>query len=110
MDNISSRHELNLSKRVHTFKHASVKHMKEIIGSAGVDADRVSTPCDTFYAACTICAATGRPANMKRVPITHVNEDFSEQIEVDFVYARIHEEQYEVLHIVDLGIGTENES
>lgn len=103
MANISSRHELNLSKRVHRFGHASAKDMKDIMASRGMDAERVSTVCETVYEACAICTATGRQANKKKVSTTHVNKAFNEEVQVDFVYVRIHGERFEALNIVDLG-------
>lgn len=78
MANITSWRERNLPKRVHRLGQASGKDMKDIMSSAVMDAERVSTACDTVYTSCAIFAATGSPANKKKLSTAHVNESFNE--------------------------------
>ena len=92
-----------LVRRVHRYTHAPVDDMIRIFDDAGI-LDRVTEGViRNTAAACPICAGTGRPAHTKKVSLTHVNQAFNEEIQLDFVFVDIHDEKMTVIHIVDTG-------
>lgn len=103
MANTQPRSELLTVKRLHRFGHGTAHEVREFLKDANLDQDKVSEACDKVYAACPICAATGIPAFRKKVSLSHVNEAFYEEIQVEFLYASINGTKRIILNIVDVG-------
>lgn len=99
---ISTRTELNMAKRVHRFGHATTAEMLDLLAGAKLDPSKLAAACDKAYKACPVCAATGRPANKRKISTTHVHEAFNQELQADFTYVSIRGERFEVLNIMDL--------
>lgn len=97
------RRELNMAKRIHRFGHASASDMQNLMEGASFEPAKVTEACRTVLDACPICITTGRPANMKKISPTHMNESFNVELQVDFTYIRMRGERYEMLIMIDLG-------
>lgn len=95
-----ARRELNLSKRIHRFGHATAGEIKYMMYRTRLDKKKIEQSCETVYDACPIFSATGRPSIKKKVSTSHVKEAFNEKIQVDLIYVKINNERIEVLNIV----------
>lgn len=103
MTTTDERQEIKMAKQVHKFGHAGVSDMIKMMKPSGYDGQRIKEACIKVHQACAICAASGRPANRKKLSTTHINAAFNEEIQADFLYVYIREKKYEVLNIIDLG-------
>lgn len=59
--------------------------------------------CEKVFQSCEICVSSGRPCNSKKISLSHINEDFNEELQADFMVVYIKEKKYFVLNIVDVG-------
>lgn len=97
------RRELTMAKRVYRFGHASVNYMVCLMKPTGYDIGKIKEACAKVYNACSICAASGRPADRKKVSTTHINAAFNDELQADFCYVHIRGQKYEVLNMIDMG-------
>lgn len=97
------RREMSMAKRVHRFSHASVNDMVRLMAPTGFDKAKIFEACSKVFSACAICAASGRPADKRKVSTTHLNAAFNEEVQSDFFYVYIREKKYEILNMIDLG-------
>lgn len=95
--------ELHMAKRIHRFGHASASDMIELMKPTGYDVDKIREACNRVYSACAICAASGRPADRKKVSTTHINSAFNQELQSDFCYAYIRGKKCEILNMLDIG-------
>lgn len=58
--------------------------------------DRVSDEC-------TVCVGSSRPQPSAKLSLTHVNEEFNNEVQVDFVFIQIKDTKYTCLYLVDTG-------
>lgn len=77
--------------------------MKKLMKDAGMSDQKLYTVEDKVYQSCNICTSTGRPAITKNISLTHVNDEFSQEVQADFVSVRICNTIHEVLNVMDLG-------
>lgn len=101
----SKRATLNIVQKVHRFTHAPAKDMGILLRTAGYNDDKMDEIFYDIYKSCDICASTGRPANMKKVSIMHINESFNRKLQADFMVKYIRGERFDVLSMVDTWTG-----
>lgn len=104
MTHTGYRDELNVLEKIHRYTHASSKEMKHLLSDANIHLSKnLSDVCHGVCRPCVVCVSSGRPVEMKKASLTHVNEAINEEFQVDFTIVYIENNKYEVLNIVDLG-------
>lgn len=103
MARITKWHELNSGNNRHWFNYVDYNEMGTIFSDAGEWNAKSKLACENVLAACPISASTGRPAERRKVSITHVNEAFNEEVKANFLYVWIHEEKQGIINIIDVG-------
>lgn len=89
--------------KIHRFSHAHSDDMKAILQDAGrLDAE-TKQACDDVLNSCPVCVTTGRPAQHRKVSLTHVNAAFNQELQADFTVVYIHGAKFEVLNFNDAG-------
>lgn len=73
MQKISKRSAINIENMLQKFTNAHHKDMKAIFRDAGQLNPRLEEACERVYNYCTICASSGRPYDLRKVPIDDVN-------------------------------------
>lgn len=92
-----------IATKIHAFSHAHADDIKAILKDVGrLDAD-AARACDEVTESCGICASTGRPAQHRKVSLTHVNSAFNGELQADFTVVFINGGKYEVLNLNDAG-------
>eukprot|EP00177_Eucheuma_denticulatum_P007832 GFKZ01014258.1.p1 GENE.GFKZ01014258.1~~GFKZ01014258.1.p1 ORF type:complete len:1202 (-),score=97.36 GFKZ01014258.1:1881-5486(-) len=91
------------AKRIHRLTHAPEAQVLDICRQAGVLSDEVKNAVHEVSEACGICASTGRPAPSVKISLTHVNEAFNREIQVDFGFAIISDQKQLLFVITDMG-------
>ena len=84
------RNPRTFAARVHRYTHVHPEQLKEVCKAAGILTDDLASAIDTVDASCNICIQHGRPLPSKKVSLTHVNEAFNEEIQIDFTYAVVY--------------------
>lgn len=92
-----------LAIKIHKFSHAHPDDIREILRDGGKLDAASSHACDEVFESCLVCAGTGRPAQHKKVSLTHVNSKFNEEIQADFCVVYIRGAKFEVLNMSDTG-------
>lgn len=90
-------------KRVHRYTHAHPTELRELCEDAGILDKNLDDLISQVSAACEICNKNGRPHPSRKVSLTHVNEAFNEEIQLDFLF--IKHKDVTVLFITDAGTG-----
>lgn len=103
--NGSARQDLNLVRRLHRYTHWNSHEMKQFLQDAGQLTAERSRICQKIQDECDVCASSGRPAIRNKISMTHINQQFNEEVQVDFTVAYIAGEKYEIFNIIDLGTG-----
>lgn len=101
MANIKKRPDLSLAKKVHRYTHATIEEMKGIFKNAGRLTDGLQTALENVFDACEICNSSGRPHNMKKLSLSHIDKAFNNEIQVDFLWCDIKGTKYCILNITD---------
>lgn len=103
LGNVSNRREIAMVKKIHRLTHATDDEMKQLFKDGNMSNERINDACEKIHQACDICTSTGRPRNSKKISLSHVNEAFNEEIQVDYTVAYINEQKYFILNMVDAG-------
>lgn len=94
---------LKVATKIHALSHAHSDDIKAILRDAGrLDAE-ASRACEEVVQSCVVCASTGRPAQHRKVSLTHVNSSFNQELQADFTIVYIQGSKYEVLNLSDAG-------
>lgn len=94
---------LAVATKIPFFSHAHADDIKSILRDAGrLDAD-TSRACDKVAESCPICASTGRPAQHRKVSLTHVSSAFNQELQADFTIVSIQGGKHEILNLCDAG-------
>lgn len=101
--NVVKRHDLNITKKIHRYTHATVEKMKRIIKDGGMATPELNAACEKVFQVCQICVSSGRPGIKPKISLSHVNTRFNDEVQADFVTVYIREEKYEVLNVIDSG-------
>lgn len=71
----------------------------------GILITQLNEAIDKVYDACEVCVKSGRPTPSKKVSLTHVNEAFNQDIQLDFTYCNIRRTKETLLVMTDAGTG-----
>lgn len=99
----SNRVKLTMEKRVHDFGHNDESEMVELLNQNGFNSAKFTGVCKKEFHACPLCAVTGKPASMVKIYTAHVDEEFKEELQVNFIYLRMDEELFDVLSMIEKG-------
>lgn len=91
------------AKRIHRLTHAPSEQIKAVFEQAGALTDGLSEAIDTVENACGICRSSGRPAASRKISLTHVNEAFNMELQLDFGFEIVRGEKRTLLIITDAG-------
>lgn len=72
---------------------------------AGILDDRLDDAITKVSEACEVCTKNGRPKPSRKVSVTHVDESFNEEIQLDFMFINLKEHDIVILVITDTGTG-----
>lgn len=99
------RAPLVFCKRVHRYTHATPEEMRILCKDANMLDEALEQAIDKVFAACEICAKNGRPKSSRKVSLTHVNEAFNEEVQIDFFYIELRLTKHTVMNMTDTGTG-----
>lgn len=54
-------------------------------------------------AQCGVCAISGPPVPVKKLSLNHVNQNFNDEIQTAFLFAKIRNENYTIIHFAETG-------
>lgn len=60
---------------------------------------------DKVISSCNMCASSGRPGNTTKLSLKHINKEFNNEVQADFLTIKTQERRYEVLNIVHTSTG-----
>lgn len=103
MELIIRKETLEIIVNIHRFSHAHPVDIKEILRDVGKLTQESSKKCEEVRKTCPVCAQTDRPAQHRKVSLTHVKYEFNDEIQADFAIVNINGEKYEILIINDNG-------
>lgn len=101
--NFVSRYDINLAKKVHRYSHGRESEMISLFQDAGILTEPLKMACKKVVDACDACKGSGRRGIKKKISLTHVNQAFNEEIQVDFATIRFKYTNHEILNNVDAG-------
>lgn len=90
-------------KRIHPLTHAPSTQVRDICEQAGVLTRDLDTVIGDMQKACGICAAEGQTAPSKKISLTHVNERFNMEVQIDIAFEVIRNEKRMIFVITDMG-------
>lgn len=94
---------MTTAKRVHRLTHATAEELIHICKTANWLTPDPKTSIRKVTAACQICAESGLPVPSKKISITHMNEAFNQNVQVDFTFCTVRGTQYTVPHMICTG-------
>lgn len=100
LSSIVKRKELSFAKKIHRFTHTNPTEMKCLIDDSRHGSLAMNAACKRVLEACSICASSGRPANKKKISLSHVIEACNEEMQADFLAVHIRKRKFEVLNTV----------
>lgn len=92
-----------LVRRFHRLTHATPAETRRFMKEGGIMSEDVWKEIERVCSACEICAKSGLPAATHKISLTHVNQHFNAEVQIDFTYIHIRGNKHVVLHIVDAG-------
>lgn len=90
-------------KRLHRLTHAPAAEMQTILKDAGILTNEMRDIITNVTRNCEICVKSGPPKVSRKISISHVNEAFNIEVQMDFMYCFIRGTRHVVLHFVDSG-------
>lgn len=94
-----------LACRIHRYAHAPAEEAKRILKLAGYRDGNISKAVDDVSASCPLCVASGYPVPSRKASLSHVDQQFNQELQADFTWVEIINTKYVVLHAVDAGTG-----
>ena len=101
----TKRTPLAFCKRVHRYTHATADEMRDLCKDGGILNDELDNAIERVVSACDICTKNGRPKPTTKVSLSHVNEDFNEELQINFAYATVKESRLIFMVMTDVGTG-----
>lgn len=95
----------SLAKRLHNLTHAPCDELVKICQRAGHVSAELKEEIRKITSECPICARSGHPVPSKKVSVTHVNQAFNVELQVDFTFLQVRGTKYTLMHMVDTGTG-----
>ena len=97
------REPLAFCKRVHRYTHATPEEMMILCKDADMMGPELEDAIKRVFGACEICAKNGRPLPSKKVSLTHVNQEFNVELQIDFLFPTVRGCKRTVLNMTDTG-------
>lgn len=101
MANIKKRPELNIVKKSTPFNHGNSNELSRLFEEAGMLTPRIERARTKVTEACVSCAKSGRPKNSRKLSLKHVNTEFNNEVQADFMTVNHNGSKYEILNISD---------
>lgn len=73
MPSVHGKREIHMAKQIHQFVLVSSNDNESINAPTGYEKEKVRTTFETFYSACALCSASGRPVDRK-IYIYHLGQ------------------------------------
>lgn len=102
---VSQRVPLKFCKRLHRYTHAPAAEPKIIFAEAGILNEENDRKISRISEACEICATAGRLLHARKVSLTHVNEEFNEEVQMDLLYCSVRDIRVMLINMNDAGTG-----
>lgn len=83
---LSQRDPLVFTKCLHSYMHAKSNELQAICKDADILTETLEDTMAKVAKAFEISARTGRPISSKNLSVTHVNERFNQEIQIDFTF------------------------
>lgn len=80
------RKPLVFCKKIHRYTHASKAEMLTLCKQPGILDKNLTEAIEKVTDACEACAKNGRPIPRHKVSLTHVNQAFNQDLQVDFFF------------------------
>lgn len=96
---------ITLAKRIHNMTHIPRDEAIRICKDAGWNNPELEEAIRLVSDNCPSCALTGPPTPTKKISLKHVNENFNNEIQIDFTYFDIRGQTCPALHVADTGTG-----
>ena len=94
-----------IAAKLHRYTHATAEELITTYRDAGWLNEEPRDSIHRVCHSCGLCAESGFPKSSKKVSLTHVNEAFNQEVQLDFTFCNIRDTKYTVLHLVDTGTG-----
>lgn len=78
-----------LAKRLHRLTHESSDELYRFCTQAGYDITNMKGALDDICNSCEVCAFSGLSSFSKQISISHINQAFNQEIQIDFTYCQI---------------------
>lgn len=101
----AQRTPMTFCKKIHRYTHATKDEMRTLCQDARMLDPELEQAIENVCDACEICAKNGEPKRSKKVSLTHVNEAFNQELQIDFIFVVIGDTKYTVMHMTDTGTG-----
>lgn len=83
---LTGRSPKNFCKIVHRYTHATEHDMRELCKDADILDPALDAAIKAVCDACKVCAKNGLPKSSRKVSLSHVNEAFNQEIQIDFLF------------------------
>ena len=95
--------QLAFCKRVHRYTHATADEMKLLCKEANMLDEPLETAIDRVCNACEVFVKNGRPAPSKKVSLTHVNQAFNVNLQIDSMFPTVRGKKRTIINMTDTG-------
>lgn len=102
---LATTRPMTLVKRIHAATKALVSEIIRICKVTELMKGGVEKAIKKVHAQCKVCTKSGEPIPSKNISISHVNKALNEEVQGDFMFVRIRQTTYTVIHYVDTGTG-----
>lgn len=92
---------ITIAKRIHRYSHTWYEDMKTLLKTANRLTPELDHSLKSVANACEICSGHRRPSFTRKVSISRINSQFNEEIQIDFVWISVRDQQFVCLHIID---------
>lgn len=89
----SKRDQLNIVKKLQRFTHGNSNELSRLLEEASM--------LTKVTKSCVLCAKSGRPKNVKKLSINHINKEFNNEVQADFMAVKHEGDKYEIVNISD---------
>lgn len=94
---------MTLAKRIHNGTHASASQIVQICKDAGWTGSELEKAIRDTCARCDVCTRSGPQAPSRKISLTHVNQNINDEIQTDFLFIKLFDTVYSVIHFADTG-------
>lgn len=101
--NTHSISPMKLSQRIHNSTHAPACKIIKISRDAGWADERLPKAINDTCTRYEVCLKSGPTVPSRKISLSHVNQDFNDEIQTDFIFIRIREKIYTVINFCDTG-------